>query len=129
MFRAKDREEELHRLEQELLEQEKTQQLPQQEEYLDEDALEELSKDQRLGAAPRVYRNFSNHYGKDLRNFASGYRAYNTDRTDVDPEELSRLLQEQEPSPSRWPVVLAVVLTLLAVAALAVLLLRIGGIL
>lgn len=34
-----------------------------------------------------VYQNFSNHYGKDLRNYASGYKAYNADRSDMDPEE------------------------------------------
>lgn len=125
MFKRKDAEEELQRLEQELLELEEPEQEPEEEEYLDPAAYEE----EPAGEAPRVYRNFSNNYGKDLRNFASGYRAYNADRTDVDPEELSRQLLEPEEPPRRGPVVLALILAMAAVIAVLWLILRFGGIL
>ena len=46
---------------------------------------------------PLVFRNFSNNYGANLRNYASGYQSYNTDSTDTDPEDLSeQLLAEPE---------------------------------
>lgn len=72
MFR--DTKEELKRLEAELLAQEEQDQQP----------------------AKTVYRNFSNHYGADLRNYASGYKAYNTDRTDTDPQRLSDQIREED---------------------------------
>lgn len=40
-----------------------------------------------------VYRNYSNGYGRDLRNFASGYRAY-----DMEAED-----EEEEPAPPPRP--------------------------
>lgn len=47
-----------------------------------------------------VYRNYSNRYGADLRNFASGYRARNTDQVDVDMEAFSEAVaEEKEPFP------------------------------
>ncbi len=76
MFR--DTKEELKRLEAELLAQEQQDQQPDP-------------------PAQPVYRNFSNHYGADLRNYASGYKAYNTDRTDTGPEELSDEIREEDP--------------------------------
>ena len=121
MFRERDREEELRRLEQQLLEEEET-----EEEYLDEDALDELTD--QPGENPRVYQNYSNHYGKDLRNFASGYRAYNADHTDTSPEELSEELlrpEERKKNGLWWLWLVAVV----AIGMLVVSLLRLGGIL
>ena len=88
----------LDELEQALLEEEET---PQEEE------------------APLVYRNFSNNYGRDLRNFASGYRTYNTDQTDVDPEDLSdQLMAEPKEKLGGW-IIAALVLLLANLAVLA----------
>lgn len=64
MFR--DAKEELERLEEALLEQEAPEDIPEE-----------------VPAQP-VYRNFSNNYGRDLRNYASGYEAYDEDLADVD---------------------------------------------
>lgn len=122
MFRRKDAEEALQRLEQELLELEEPEQEP-EEEYLEPAAYEE----EPSGESPRVYRNFSNNYGRNLRNFASGYRAYNADRADMDPEELSRQLLETEDPPRRGPVALALLLAAAAVIAALWLILRFGG--
>lgn len=63
MFR--DAKEELERLEEALLEPEEPEEVPAQPEY----------------------RNFSNNYGRELRNHASGYEAYEEDLADM--EELS----------------------------------------
>lgn len=78
----KDTEKQLQRLEEALLAQE-------QEEWEQEDPL--LDDDDDFGEdAPENYRNFSNHY-----------RAYNTDRTDWDPEELTEELEEK-PKTGIW---------------------------
>lgn len=60
MFR--DAKEELERLEEALLEPEEPEEVP----------------------AQPVYRNFSNNYGRDLRNYASGYEAYEEDPADME---------------------------------------------
>ena len=112
MFR--DQEEELQRLQAELLEQEEPEQQPEQEELLDEDALEELLQDTRPAEGAVIYQNFSNDYGKKLRNYANGYQVYNTDRTDLDPEELSKQLD-----PPKKNTGLLVLTGLLAAACLA----------
>lgn len=92
MFR--DTKEELKRLEEELLAQEEQDQQPDP-------------------PAQPVYRNFSNHYGADLRNYASGYKAYNTDRTDTDPQQLSNQIRgEEEEKPLTGLVLTACALTL-----------------
>ena len=61
-----------------------------------------------------VYQNFSNDYGKNLRNFASGYKAYNTDKTDISPEELSDELLYPREKTALW---LWVILALMAMVA------------
>ena len=81
MFR--DTSEELERLQAELLAQEP------EEEQPEEPAEEEYEQygeyeDTRPAQGPVVYQNYSNDYGKNLRNYASGYRAYNTDAADTD---------------------------------------------
>lgn len=94
MFR--DKEEELQRLSEELRAQERA-----DEESDGEDMLDILlDDDMQIGAMKdSVYKNASNEYGSNLRNYASGYRAYNADKTEVDPTELSdALLDEDEPS-------------------------------
>lgn len=127
MFR--DQEEELQRLQSELLQQEEPEELPEEtkEELLDDQELEELLKDTRPADGTVVYQNFSNDYGKELRNFANNYRAYNADNVDVDPEELSRQLD-----PPKRHTGLLITAALLAAAILAVvayLYLQYGGLL
>lgn len=91
MFR--DAKEELDRLQEQLLEEEED--LPEEDDdegdgdFPAEKQLDDLlDEDTAIPDAP-VYRNFSNDYGRGLRNFASGYRAYNGDKTDTDLDEYS----------------------------------------
>ncbi len=73
-----------------------------------DEALEKLSQEllreeqPQAPQEPLVYRNFANNYGKDLRNFASNYKAYNADCTDEDPQELSEELLEKKKE-RLWP--------------------------
>ncbi len=120
MFR--DQKEALRRLEEQLLAEEET------EEYLDEDTLDTLLEEPQPADAPRVYQNFSNDYGKNLRNYATGYKAYNTDRTDVGPDEMSRELLRPKRWVGLWTAVL-LLLTALAVLAIALLYKKMGGLL
>lgn len=84
MFR--DTSEELARLEAELLAEEE----PEEEEELQEEEEDPwLYEDTRPAQGQVVYQNYSNEYGKNLRNYASGYRAYNTDTTDEDLDSYS----------------------------------------
>ena len=79
----KETQKELERLEAELLAEEEEELEEEYEE--DEEAWEDdlLDDDDDFGEdSPEVYRNFSNRY-----------RAYNTDRTDWDPEELGEELE------------------------------------
>ena len=80
----KDAKKELERLEAALLEEEQEQWDEEDEEW--DDTL--LDDDDDFGEeAPEVYRNFSNRY-----------KAYNTDRTDWDPEELGDELKKPRSS-------------------------------
>lgn len=124
MFRDKDAE--LQRLEQALLEEEQTDAV-QEEEYLDQDALEVLWDDTRPGDAPRVYQNHANHYGADLKNYATGYRAYNADDTDTDPEELAQEVLTEDKKGFGWLLAVLVVLLGALVAAMVYLYLQLGG--
>ena len=83
----KDTQKELERLEAELLAQQPEDEEEPEEDWEDEDDL--LDDDDDIEETP-VYRNFSNRY-----------RAYNTDRTDWDPEELAEELEEPR-KPSIW---------------------------
>ncbi len=105
MFR--DNQEELKRLEQALLEEEKT----------PEEVPEQLIdwQDTRPEKAAGMYRNFSN-----------GYNAYNTDKTDTDLDEYVQQVQSGN-SQNRALVVLASLLGLGIAAVLLYLLLRYGG--
>lgn len=116
MFR--DTKEELDRLETQLLNEEipeeETEEL--QEAEADEDLLDDeeldalLSDDHKIGDADgaNIYKNYSN-----------GYRAYNSDKTELSPEDLSEALEETR----RDPVVvgLTVLAILLAAGILGVL--------
>lgn len=119
MFR--DQNEELRRLEEQLLAEEE------EEEYLEDDAIDTFLEETQPGDAPRVYQNFSNDYGKNLRNYATGYKAYNTDRTDVDPDEISREVLRPKRG-GAWVVIL-LLLTALAVLVIALLYKKMGGLL
>lgn len=107
MFR--DQEEELIRLSRQLREEtedeqpEETEELPQEEDPDELDMDDLLGDDVTIGdMAGGVYRNASNDYGKGLRNFASGYQAYNGDKTDVNLQEISdELLRQDEPEEKR----------------------------
>ena len=115
----KDTQEELQRLEQELLaEEEETEE---QEELDFGEFLEEPDNEE-----PVVFRNASNNYGADLRNYATGYKAYNADNTETDLDQLSRQVRE-EPSASEmlWlPIATAV---LAAAAVVYMLCVCLGG--
>lgn len=122
----KDTEEELQRLSEELRAQEKADQESEGEDMLDVF----LEDDTQIGSMEgNVYKNASNEYGSNLRNFASGYRAYNADRTEVDPTILSdALLEEEEPeekSLTGWVITAFVLAT--AVAAVVIWMLIRGG--
>ncbi len=94
MFRDKD--EELQRLNEDLLAQE----APEQTDTLDEETLDSLLKeDTQIGEPEEGYANYSN-----------GYRAYNTDKTDTDLDSFSEAVRE--PGKDK-------VLTFLSVLALA----------
>ena len=106
----RDTKEELERLEAELLEGSEPEEMPQDEEtaLLDEEQLDSLLEDtQKIGPAKgsAIYKNYSN-----------GYKIYNSDKTDRDPEDLSDALLQ----PGRDPVVTG--LTILAFCLLAAIL-------
>ena len=119
MFR--DTQEELQRLEAELLSGEDTPDTEQQ-------VLDTLLEDTRPSGGRVVYQNFSNNYGKNLRNYASGYKAYNADKTDENPETYSQELLTPEKGTGGL-IVLAVVLTLCIAAVAVYWLVRYWGIL
>ena len=105
MFR--DRQEELQRLQAELLEEEPEEEFDFFEELSDEDDPED----------PEVYQNFSNDYGRRLRNYASGYKAYNADKTDTDLDRFSEEVRnEKAPSRLGWLLPLIAALGILGAA-------------
>ena len=131
MFRHNDKEEELNRLQAQLLAEEwDNEEEDEEEEYLDEETLDTLLEEQKPGESPKVYQNFSNNYGKNLRNFASGYKAYNSDRTDLDPEELSAQLLTPKTRPGLlWFALLLLGLMAVMVVAIVIMYRRLGGLL
>ena len=118
----KDRDEELWRIQQALLAEEP-------EEESDEDA-DFLPEETTISNGSGVYKNFSNSYGASLRNYASGYRAYNRDKTDDDLEEYSQDVWEGKPKGRLTGLVVAIVLLSLGILGiLAFWAVRYGGIL
>lgn len=104
MFR--DTKETLRRLEEQLLEEQ-------------EETPEFQPEEQAAAGDCEVYQNYSNDYGRQLRNFASGYAAYNSDKVDEDLEHFS---QQVEQGGRRKPgvliaAVLAVIAAVLGIAA------------
>lgn len=118
MFRDKD--EQLQRLQEALLEEEQTAQLPEEEDF------EALLWETDQGETPTVYQNYSNDYGRNLRNFASGYKAYNSDDTDVELEEYCDQVQ-QEPTTTNWWIWLVLLLMAAVVISIGWMFLSTGG--
>lgn len=86
-----DAKEELERLEAELLMEEEKPEESSEEDRLDallEEFLDEPQETDR-DDGNIVYHNYSNQYGNTLRNYANGYRAYNTDTADRNLDEYS----------------------------------------
>ena len=129
MFR--DAKEELSRLEEELLAEDYVHEAAAQDEaLLEEETLDALlQEDTRAADGTVIYKNFSNGYGKGLRNYASGYRAYNSDRTEEDPEALSEAVLSGDSSGLRGLTIAALLLTCGIVLTVIWLLLRYWGIL
>lgn len=117
----RDTEQALKRLEQALLEEEQTQ--PEASPLQEEQAPDQADFDDFLespeGEDPVVYRNFSNDYGRSLRNYATGYKAYNSDTADVDMDAFSEQVREDRPKERLLFPVLVAALALLAVAYIA----------
>lgn len=99
----KDAEKELNRLQEALLEEEDPQPVP-------ADASDD-EDDESYGSVS-VYKNFSNGYGKSLRNYASGYRPY------ADADEPEKSPRKSGGGGIRGLVILAVLLAS-GIAALA----------
>jgi len=115
MFR--DTKKELARLEDALLAEEVQEES--EEEFLEEEP----------GEDPRVYVNYANDYGRNLRNYASGYKAYNTDTTDTDLESFSEEVYESKKENLRGLWITALVLLIAIFGVLAWAFLRFGGVL
>ena len=123
---GRDASEELQRVEAELLAEEEPAEEP-AEEDLPEELLDDLLEDARMSDSG-IYCNFSNDYGKQLRNYASGYKAYNADKTDEDLESYSEAVRQPQKG-NAGLVVLAVFLSLAVVAMLVCYLLFFWGVL
>ena len=94
MFR--DASEELERLKAELLaEEEPEEEFQEEPEDEPEDEFQNDYDDTRPAHEPAVFKNYSNDYGNGLRNYASGYRAYNTDPADEDLDDYSEEVYEE----------------------------------
>ena len=128
MFR--DRQEELDRLQEQLLEEEPEEleeEYTEEEEYLDAEVDDLLAANDQ-GENPQTYNNYSNDYGRQLRNYASGYKAYNSDRTDEDLEEYSQqVLHPQKEKGITGLLILAMLLLLGIGGVLAWMLMRMKG--
>lgn len=114
MFR--DAKEELERLEQQLLQEDMPEEEAQEEEQ--EDYSEFLPEEGEQTEGPVVYRNFSNGYGSQLRNYATGYKAYNADKVDTDMEQFSEEVREPKTASHIW--LPAVILGLMATVVAAI---------
>lgn len=119
MFR--DTSEELARLEAELLAEEAPEV---EEEPLEEEVEEDLPwkfEDTRPAEGRVIYQNYSNDYGKGLRNYASGYRAYNTDESDEDLDTYAEDVCRGKKEKGIAGLVVAACLLALAIAAVVIL--------
>ena len=126
----KDTDEALARLEAELLREEEIEEIPEEEDYLYdetfEDELEEepdlppefLYTDTRAADGPVIYQNFSNNYGKNLRNYATGYQAYNADISNDDWDKYGEDVPQSAPEKSNTPLILIACLLTLGIIAM-----------
>lgn len=126
----KDTDEALARLEAELLREEEIEEVTEEEDYLCEEVFEDepeeepdfppefLYTDTRAADGPVIYQNFSNNYGKNLRNYANGYQAYNTDVSDEDLDSFSQDVLYTEPEKSNTPLILIACLLALGIVAM-----------
>ena len=118
----KDRNAELQRLEEALLEEEEEvqvfppEEVPEDEELLSDDTLDALLEDIAPPQATVPYQNFSNDYGN----------AYKADRTDVDPEDYRDQLQSGRKDRSGL-VIVACLLALGVLGMIIFLMLKQGG--
>ena len=126
MFR--DRNEELQRLEQALLEEVESpvdseeENIPEDEDLLAEETLDELLEDVAPGKDSIPYQNYSNDYGQS-------YTAYNSDTTDADLEEYCEEVLD-EPAPSYTGLIILACLLAMGILGMVIfMLLRSGGIL
>lgn len=106
-----DTKQELERLQAQLLEEEEQTAPEQDEDFLDEEIFDKILSDTDQGEACGVYQNYSNNYGRNLRNYASGYKAYNTDKTEISPQQMSQEILQPRKTVGPW---LWVVLALMA---------------
>ena len=118
----RDTEQELERLQSQLLQEAQEE----AEEFSVEEDFAELLWEEDQGENPQVYQNYSNDYGRNLRNFATGYKAYNTDQTDADLDEYCDLVQ-QEPKITVWWVWIVLLLMGAVVGAIAWMFFSTGG--
>lgn len=118
----RDTDQELERLQSQLLQEEQEQ----AEEFSVEEDFAELLWEEDQGENPQVYQNYSNDYGRNLRNFATGYQAYNTDQTDTDLDEYCDLVQ-QGPKATVWWVWIVLPLMAAVVGAIAWMFFSTGG--
>ena len=124
----KDTDEALARLEAELLAEEEEDLTDEEYEEYEEEPEEDESavppeyvyEDTRPSAGPVIYQNYSNDYGKNLRNYANGYRAYTADVTDEDPDAYSEELFSEEEASGKSNTALILIACLLSLAVAAV---------
>lgn len=118
----KDRDAQLRRLEEALLEEEEespelTEEVPEDEDLLTDDVLDELLEDAAPTQNHVPYQNFSNDYGN----------AYNADASDVDLDEYADQLQQPARKDRSGLVILACLLALGVLGVVIFLMLRQGG--
>ena len=101
------------------------------DEYEEEDAPPEyIYDDTRAARGPAVYQNYSNDYGRNLRNYASGYRAYNSDDCDEDLDAFSEEVYEgPEERSNTGLLILACVLATILGAVMLFVVLKYKGVL
>lgn len=90
-------------------------------EAVEEAPPEYFYEDTRAAQGPAVYQNYSNAYGKNLRNYASGYRAYNSDVCDEDLDAFSEEVLEGAPRRRNTGLVIAACVLAAAIAVVSLL--------
>ena len=147
----KDTDQELARLSEELLMAEEEEEFDEYEEeedyeefeedYEEDDCVEDyeeqeeappeyIYEDTRAAQGPAVYQNYSNDYGRNLRNYATGYQAYNSDDCDEDLDAFSEeVYEEPEERSNTGLLILACVLATILGAVMLFMVLKYKGVL